>query len=486
MFSAMTAEARRVSLKRANWAIIGRLLTDAILINVGFFLAYWVRYQLQWFRPVDESFQVPYRAYIPYSLTLAGILLLIYWAEGLYSSRRKRSYFHEVYIIVRGAIVGVAALYVLSLVYRTVLLSRLIPAYAGITIVLLLAIARAVDLVIQGQLRKRGYGVQRVLIVGAGETGRMIMRNTAAQPELGYHVVGFVDDKPERGNRNLGRFKGLGSTDQIEEIIKEQAVDVVILALPWLYHRKILGIIGQCERLKVAVRIVPDLFQLSLSQVDIDDLNGIPLIGTKQVSIKGWNLALKRGLDLMVSGLFLVLLSPLLLIIAVLVRLDSPGPAIFRQTRIGRGGRQFTVYKFRTMRQGAEQELGTLQNLNEAQGALFKIKEDPRRTALGKFLRRRSLDELPQLYNVLRGEMSMVGPRPQLVGEVEQYQAWHKKRLETWPGMTGLWQVSGRSDLSFDDMVLLDVYYVENWSLLLDLRIALKTIPAFLLGTGAY
>jgi exopolysaccharide biosynthesis polyprenyl glycosylphosphotransferase len=479
-------EARRVFLKRAHWAIIGRLLTDAILINLGFFLAYWVRYQLQWFRPVDESFQVPYGAYVPYSLTLTGILLLIYWAEGLYSSRRKRSYLYDVYIIVRGAITGVAALYVLSLVYRVVLLSRLIPAYAGITVILLLAISRAADKFIQGQMRKRGHGVQRVLIVGAGETGRMIMRNTAAQPELGYHVVGFVDDKPERGNRNLGRFKGLGSTDQIEEIIREQAVDVVIIALPWLYHRKILGIIGQCERLKVPVRIVPDLFQLSLTQVDIDDLNGVPLIGTKSVSIKGWNLAVKRAIDVILSGLSLALLSPLMLIIAVLVKLESPGPAVFRQTRIGRGGRKFTVYKFRTMREGAEQEQDALRDLNEAQGALFKIREDPRCTALGKFLRRRSLDELPQLYNVLRGEMSIVGPRPQLAGEVEQYQPWHKKRLETWPGLTGLWQVSGRSDLSFDDMVLLDIYYVENWSLLLDLRIALKTIPTLILGTGAY
>jgi exopolysaccharide biosynthesis polyprenyl glycosylphosphotransferase len=482
----MAVEARRVSLKKVNWAIVGRLLTDAILINTGFFLAYWVRYQLQWFRPVDESFQVPYRAYISYSLALTAILLLTYWAEGLYSSRRKRSYFYDVYTIVRGAITGVAALYILSLVSRTVLLSRLIPAYAGIAIVLLLSLARAADKYMQGQMRKRGRGVQRVLIVGAGETGRMIMRNTAAQPELGYHVVGFVDDKPERGNRNLGRFKGLGSTDQIEEIIKEQAVDVVIIALPWLYHRKILGIIGQCDRLKVAVRIVPDLFQLSLSQVDIDDLGGIPLIGTKPVSIKGWNLALKRGIDVVVSGLALALLSPLLLIVSVLIRLDSPGPAIFKQTRIGRGGKEFTIYKFRTMRKGAEQEVDALRDLNEAQGALFKIKEDPRCTELGKFLRRSSVDELPQLYNVLRGEMSMVGPRPQLVNEVEQYQPWQKKRLETWPGMTGLWQVSGRSDLSFDDMVLLDIYYVENWSLLLDLRIALKTIPIFILGTGAY
>ncbi len=482
----MPVEASRVSLKKVNWAIVARLLTDAILINVGFFLAYWVRYQLQWFRPVDESFQVPYRAYISYSLALTAILLLTYWAEGLYTARRKRSYFYDVYTIIRGAITGVAALYVLSLASRTVLLSRLIPVYAGIAIVLLLSLARAVDKYIQGRMRKRGRGVQRVLIVGAGETGRMIMRNTAAQPEFGYHVVGFVDDKPERGNKNLGRFKGLGSTDQIEDIIKEQTVDVVIIALPWLYHRKIMGIIGQCERLKVAVRIVPDLFQLSLSQVDIDDLGGIPLIGTKPISIKGWNLALKRGIDLVISGLLLALLSPLLLVIAALIRLDSPGPAIFKQTRIGRGGKEFTIYKFRTMREGAEQEITALRDLNEAQGALFKIKDDPRCTALGRFLRRSSLDELPQLYNVLRGEMSMVGPRPQVVNEVEQYQPWQKKRLETWPGMTGLWQVSGRSDLSFDDMVLLDIYYVENWSLLLDLRIALKTIPIFILGTGAY
>jgi exopolysaccharide biosynthesis polyprenyl glycosylphosphotransferase len=298
--------------------------------------------------------------------------------------------------------------------------------------------------------------------------------------------VGFVDDKPERGNKDLGRFKGLGSTDQIPQITRDHGVDVVIITLPWLYYRKILGILGQCERLKVSIRIVPDLFQLSLSQVDIDDLNGIPLIWTKSVSIKGWNLAVKRVMDVLFSSVALVVLSPLMLLIAALVRLDSPGPVIFKQTRIGRGARPFTVYKFRTMREGAELEQESLRNLNEAQGPLFKIKEDPRRTMLGRFLRRRSLDELPQLYNVLRGEMSVVGPRPQLPYEVEQYQEWHKKRLETWPGLTGLWQVSGRSDLTFDDMVLPDIYYIENWSLLLDLRIALKTIPTLILGTGAY
>lgn len=475
-----------MSFKKGQWTSFVKVLVDILLINTAFFIAYLIRYQLQWFRPVDEVYWVPYRVYWPYSLTLTAMLLFIFWTEGLYNFRRKHSAFTDAYIILRGVVTGVAALYILSLLHRAVLLSRLIPAYAGATIGTLLTASRVVEKTIEGQLRRRGYGVQRVLIVGAGETGRTIMRNIVAQPELGYQVVGFVDDKPERGNRDLGRFKGLGSTDQIPEIIKNHSVDMVIITLPWLYHRKILGIMSQCERLRVGVKIVPDLFQMSLSQVDIDDLGGIPLIGTKTVSIKGWNLALKRAIDVVFSSLFLVLLSPLMLLIAMLIKLDSPGPAIFKQTRIGRGGRPFTVYKFRSMHVGAELEREAVASLNEASGPLFKIRDDPRRTLLGKFLRRSSLDELPQLFNVLKGEMSLVGPRPALPCEVEQYQEWHKKRLETWPGMTGLWQVSGRSNLSFEDMVLLDIYYVENWSLWLDLKIALRTIPAILLGIGAY
>ena len=475
-----------MSLKKVQWGPLLTVIVDAALINAGFFVAYLARYELQWFRPVDEAFQVPYTVYFPSSLTLTAILLVIFWTEGLYSHKRKSSWLDDVYVIVRAVVTGVAALYVVSLLYRAVLYSRLIFAYAGIAVSTLLTTMRALEKLIQGQLRRRGYGVQRVLIVGAGETGRTIMRNIVAQPQLGYHVVGFVDDKPERGNTNIGRFKGLGSTDHISEVVKEHQVDVVIITLPWQYHRRIVSIMGQCERAQVSVRIVPDLFQLSLSNVDIDDLNGIPLIGVKTVSIKGWKLALKRAMDVVIATLGLVLLSPLMLVIAILVRFDSPGPPVFRQTRIGRGGRPFTVFKFRSMHQGAELERATLVDLDEAVGPFFKMKEDPRRTKLGQFLRRTSLDELPQLYNVLKGEMSMIGPRPSLPGEVEQYQEWHKKRLQTWPGITGLWQVSGRSDLTFDEMALLDIYYVENWSLLLDLQIALRTIPAALLGRGAY
>lgn len=475
-----------MSPKSARWAIPVKVLADALLINVAFFLAYLMRYEWQWFRPVDEAFRVPFQVYLPNSLALTGMLLCTFWIEGEYRLKRKRSWLNDIYIISRGAITSVAALYVLTLLERAVLYSRLIFGYAGIVVVVLLAISRAVESSITGKLRRRGYGVERVLIVGAGEAGRAIMRNIVAQPELGYQVVGFVDDLPERGSRDIGRFKGLGSTDHITEVVEDQRVDCVVITLPWVYHRKILSIMDQCGRAAVAVKIVPDLFQMSLSRVDIDDLNGIPLISLQSTSIQGGSLAVKRVVDVVFAASALVLISPILLIVAALIKLDSPGPVIFQQTRVGRGGHLFTVFKFRTMHVGAEQEKESLTNLNEASGPLFKIREDPRRTRIGGFLRRTSLDELPQLYNVLRGEMSIVGPRPPLPSEVAQYQEWHKRRLETWPGLTGLWQVSGRSELTFDEMVLLDIYYIENWSPLLDLQIALKTIPTLLLGTGAY
>jgi len=232
--------------------------------------------------------------------------------------------------------------------------------------------------------------------------------------------------------------------------------------------------------------VVPDLFQLSLGGVDVTAINGIPLIGIKQTTLTGFNLAVKRAFDLACAGLALVLLSPIWLLIALAIKLDSPGPVLFRQMRSGREGRPFVLYKFRSMYEGAETDMERLLAMNEASGPLFKIKDDPRRTRVGRFLRRTSLDELPQILNVLRGDMSLVGPRPALASEVAQYQDWHRKRLEVLPGLTGLWQVSGRSDLSFDEMVMLDIYYGENWSLGTDLRILLRTVPQVLFGDGAY
>jgi len=327
-------------------------------------------------------------------------------------------------------------------------------------------------------------GGDRVLIVGAGELGRAVMRNLVARPELGYRVVGFVDDDLSKGD--LGRFKALGGLESIGGIVKGERVDEVIITLPWTYHRTIMGLVRSCESLGVRARVVPDVFQLSLNRVDMDDLGGIPLMGLKETRLPRLAQVVKRVMDFAFASLALLITAPLLLLVAVLIRLNSPGPALFRQKRVGQGGRLFEIYKFRSMRVGAEEEQALLMDQNESSGPLFKMKADPRVTGLGRFLRRSSIDELPQFFNVLRGEMSVVGPRPGRPTEVAEYQPWHRQRLEVPPGITGLWQVSGRSELTFDEMCLLDIYYIENWSLGLDVSIMLRTIPRVFMAEGAY
>jgi exopolysaccharide biosynthesis polyprenyl glycosylphosphotransferase len=325
-----------------------------------------------------------------------------------------------------------------------------------------------------------------LLIVGVGEVGRTVMRHVVAQPSLGYHVIGFVDDDPDKASTDIGRFKALGNTAHIPRLVKELAVDEVIITLPWMYHRKIVSIIAQCEREQVRVRIVPDMFQMTLSHLDVEDLGGIPMIGMREISIGRTETFIKRAMDMTISLVGLILLLPFFALVALLIKLDSNGPVFFAQIRVGKDERLFACYKFRSMRQGAEAEQEGLSTLNEADGPIFKIREDPRITRMGRILRRTSLDELPQLFNVVMGHMSLVGPRPAPPAEVQRYQPWHKRRMEVAPGITGLWQVSGRSELSFDEMVLLDLYYIEHWSPVLDVQIMLRTFPKMITGEGAY
>jgi exopolysaccharide biosynthesis polyprenyl glycosylphosphotransferase len=469
-----------------RWINIALVMVDIILINAAFALAYYIRYELQWFRAVDPAFNQPFRAYIPFAAVLTVLLIVTFRLEGVYHYQRGGSWFDEFYSIINGTTTGIVIMVVIVFIYQPLAHSRLLFFQAGVLIIALLGFSRLVKRQAMGWLRKRGLGTSRVLIVGAGELGRAVMRNIVAHPEFGYDVVGFVDDDPEKGRTDIGRFKGLGGVEKLPSLISEHKVNEVIVTLPWQYHRKILNIIYQCEREQVRPRIVPDIFQIVLSQMHIDDLGGIPLISIKDASFGGWSKALKRSIDFTFSLVGLVVLAPLLGLIALAIKLDSPGPILFRQVRLGKEGKPFTLSKFRSMCLDAEEKQARLTELNEADGPIFKIRDDPRLTRVGKILRRVSLDELPQLYNVLRGEMSLIGPRPPLPQEVEQYREWHKRRLEVSPGMTGLPQVSGRSDLTFDEMALLDIFYIEEWSLALDAKIFLKTIPSVILGRGAY
>lgn len=469
-----------------RWMPWATLLFDIVLINAAFRIAYWLRYDLQLFRSVDPANNVPYTAYLPLVILQTVALLLAMRREGAYDVRRTRPLFDELYGVLNATTTAIMLMIVFVFFYRSLFYSRIIFVYAGILILVLLGSARLVRRMILGRLRQAGQGVDRLLIVGAGEVGRAVMRNIVAQPELGYQIVGFLDDDPAKSNTDIGPIKALGPVENLPQILTSLNITQVIITLPWQYHRKTVRLVLEAEEAGARARVVPDLFQLSLGGVDVETINGIPLISIKQTALTGWNLVIKRALDLVFSILFITLSAPLWLIIAIAIKLDSPGPVLFKQERAGKNGRPFKVYKFRSMVVGAEAEQQKLLAQNEASGPLFKIRDDPRRTRVGRFLRQTSLDELPQFINVLRGEMSVVGPRPALFSEVAQYQEWQRKRLDIQPGITGLWQVSGRSDLTFDEMVLLDIYYGENWSLGADIRIILRTIPQVLFGDGAY
>lgn len=473
---------RRV-VRLVNW---GAVVLDIVLILVAFLLAYVLRYQFQWLREVDPAYYTTFVPYIPMAAIQGGLTLLAFLLSGVYRFRRGASLVDEVYGVINGAFSGFVVTVFFIFFWRPLVYSRLFFLYATALIIVFLIAARLLRRATLRVLRARGFGVDRVLIVGSDDVGLTVMRNLMAQPELGFEVVGFVDDDPERGSTNIGRFQALGSTANLPALLRSQQVDEVIITLPWQQRRQILAITGQSARVGVRPRIVPDLFQMSLSMVDMQNVAGIPMLTPSETQLSPWARLFKRGIDVLGSALGLLILSPLLAIVAVAIRLDSPGPVIFSQPRVGRDGRLFKVYKFRTMVKDADQIKDQVRHLNEAQGPMFKIRDDPRVTRMGRFLRRTSLDELPQFWNSLRGDMSLVGPRPALPDEVADYADWHRKRLATAPGITGLWQVSGRSDLPFDEMVLLDIYYIENWSPLLDLSILLRTLPSVLARSGAY
>ncbi len=470
-----------------RWLRYILVISDIVLINVAFGLAYIIRYRLQWFRGVDPAYYTDFTAYVPFATLLTVLLIGAYAVEGLYGEQRGRRFWDDVYGIINGTTTGLGVTIIIVFFWRPLFYSRLIFAYTAVLVVALLLVERMILRWILRYLRRRGIGVSRVVLVGAGELGRLVMRNVVANPDLGYEIIGFLDDNPTKGTTDIGRFRALGGVDRLGEVLKNEDVDEVIITLPWQHYRRIMRVMTLAERAGVRARVVPDLFQMRLGRVEVSTLKGIPLIGLRETVFPRHHLVVKRAMDLILSTLALLLLLPLMALIAVAIKVDSPqGPVLFRQVRVGKNGRRFYLYKFRSMIPEAELIKKDLQNLNEADGPLFKIRNDPRLTRVGRFLRRFSLDELPQFVNVLRGEMSLVGPRPALPEEVAQYAPWHHKRLTVTPGITGLWQISGRSDLSFDEMMLLDIYYVENWSLLLDIRILLLTIPKVILGEGAY
>jgi exopolysaccharide biosynthesis polyprenyl glycosylphosphotransferase len=472
-------------------AAAGRLLERLVLVaidlaavNLAFYLAWFARYRMGLVLDVDPGNYVEHERYLPLQLALSVCFAFILALRGLYRLPRAASALDDLSSIFTAAGLALMALFAGSTFVRYPAESRLTLIFAWILMTLLVVLGRASYLWLLGALHQRGIGVARTLVVGDNTVGRMIMQALAARPHLGYKVAGFLATD---GEADFGRFHRLGTPDELERVIHQERIAQVVIALPSTSHQAILRIVDHCRRHGVQFRLVPDLYEMSLGRLDIDTVSGIPLMGMKQHAILGFNFLTKRLIDVTISAVVMVAGVWLFALLALAIWLeDRSCSPFFGQTRVGRGGRCFTVWKFRSMRPDAEARLEQVLIHNEAEGPIFKMRDDPRRTRVGTFIRRWSLDELPQLWNVLRGEMSLVGPRPATPREVALYESWQLQRLETLPGITGLWQVSGRSELGFSEQVLMDIMYIENWSLGLDLRILLRTIPAVLSGKGAF
>jgi exopolysaccharide biosynthesis polyprenyl glycosylphosphotransferase len=341
---------------------------------------------------------------------------------------------------------------------------------------------RALHLRVTGWLLEQAGYTRRALLVGSGKHIEAVADALAGRSRTRVDLVGYISltPQPQNGLRSLGQLA------QLPDILARERVQEVIIADPDFPQAQAVELVDLCHQRGVTVHVAPSTMEILINRAEFVPGQSVPLFTLRPPVFEGIDFALKRTFDLVLSTIGLIVLTPVLLAIALAIKLSSRGPVIYRSMRPGMAGKPFYCFKFRTMREHADQIQADLEPMNESSGALFKIRDDPRLTRVGRFLRRFSLDELPQLVNVVRGEMSLVGPRPLPMRDFERLEEWHKKRYHVLPGITGLWQVSGRSELDFDDLVRLDFLYLERWSIFLDLSILLKTIPAVLSRRGAF
>ena len=457
------------------------LVSDLAMIALAFVLAYWLRRFVALPPPVNIA---PFSDYVAMMVIQLITMVAVYFFARLYDVKRTMPGLDEFYRIFAATSVGaIATIAFTSFLFKNSTLEldfpRVMVVYAWFLTVMLVTVGRTLLILLRNLLRRRGLWVDRLLIVGTEDVGRMILQKTRQMPRLGYTVVGFVDGDTEIGQDILG-VPVLGGVEDLPDLIERHDVDEVIIGRPDLSHQEMLALISRCESGQVGIKIFPDLFQIIATELSIGDLGGLPLLMVRDVALRGWRLTLKRGVDLVGSAAALVVLSPVLVLTALGIKLDSRGPAFYAQEGLGLVACSLWCLKFGSMRTDAEMT-----------GPGWTTENDPRVTRLGRFMRRFSIDELPQLINVLMGEMSLVGPRPERPVYVEQFRRSiprYMDRHREKAGLTGWAQVNGlRGDTSIAERTKYDLWYIENWSLWLDFRIMLRTL-ADIVGRnrGAY
>lgn len=455
------------------------LVVDVGLTALAYVLASWARSELDfWF---SAAYQPDYQLLF-FILPIWGFFLAInkrlyeYRMVGLAETFKNLSF---ALLKCMGILLGV-----LFLTGRLDPSRATLVLFAAFNLLLLLFFRKILSSVL-AVYRKRGHNQQKILLVGSGQMAQDFIRKSKSHPEWGWDIIGILEwDYSKIGSRVEG-VPVSDSLDQLSGILQNEHVDYVVYAVPRRFLHALEESLSLCEEMGVKVYLLADFFNLKIARKQFRFLFNQPALFYSTGPSRDGSLFFKYAVDKIIALLVLLLASPVMLAAALLVKLTSPGPILFKQTRTGLNGKRFTLYKFRTMVENAEELKSQLLAQNEMSGPVFKITDDPRLTKIGKFLRKSSLDELPQLFNVLNGDMSLVGPRPPLPEEVAQYDHWQRRKLSIKPGLTCLWQVNGRNKIDFENWMRLDLHYIDNWSLWLDAKILLKTVPAVLAGIGA-
>lgn len=423
---------------------------------------------------------------------LLGFGLVISWhiafaVQGLYVSHRLRPPRLEAKEIGRAILISTLTLLVAANVGSWPTINVRTVAMFGLVSFTLIGGMRLVLRVNLRRLRRGGHNVKTLLIIGGGARGRRFASQLNRRQDLGYRVLGYVDSDPAFANGEFESAPWMGTVEELPRILANEVIDEVAIALPIKsQYSEIEAAIMLLEEQGITTHLLSDLFPRKLARSQPTDFDGVPIVSLHSAPLFSWRTEAKRIFDFIAATLLIVISAPALILVAIAIKLESDGPILFVQERVGLNKRRFKMIKFRTMQRDAEARMKDIEHLNEKTGPIFKIRNDPRVTTIGRWLRRTSIDELPQLVNVLLGDMSIVGPRPLSVRDaLRMEETWQKRRFSIKPGLTCLWQVSGRSNLSFDQWMQLDLQYIDSWSLKLDARILLRTIPAILLARGA-
>ena len=470
--------------KSTVWFNIILLPIDIIMIIAGFALAYYIRSQS------EVIYIWSFSEYIRFVLYFLPIWIIIFTIEGLYNLQNPKRGINEMYAIVTSVSTAIAVMVMWLFLSRMTFFSRLVIVYSWLLSILLVYMGRSIIRLIQIICFKNNIGTQKLLIIGNKKICYDLIASIKNDPSLGYKLCGIVTvDNQQIQSENI---KILGNVNDLETIYKKYKFDTIITTDPALSTEKMNKILDFCDYHKISLKEVPDLLQVKASNAIYSTIGSIPIINFRRTPLEGWGSIAKRIFDIFFSSILIILFSPIMLIIAVAIKLDSKGPIIYKNERVGNNGKTFYIYKFRYMRieyctgnqYGSQKALAYEQELIKKQslkhGPLYKIAQDPRKTRVGTFIEKYKLDELPQFFNVLFGSLSLVGPRPHQPREVEKYEQRHFKLFQIKPGVTGLAQTSGSSDLTFEDEFKLDLYYIENWSLWLDFKTLFKT-PAEML-----